>query len=624
VEWPEYKLVIEPHEHRQFGAGVIVRQGPEDTDCYFARDWRLPEHEELLSRIVDACVKRGLIHLLSENAPQSDRRGINGDGVRYIGFGQFYGRGRAPAWDCTFDSRVYGGLKEFVVNRRYEPVLLAAFGDTYKSVVRPESGGGQHLLVKLSRLESALDAVVGKISRTTGLKPMNTILYGPPGTGKTYNTAERAVKICDPSFSGGRAAMMSRYGELSEKGQIAFVTFHQSFGYEDFVEGIRPTTEGGNIAYAIRKGVFLEIAMAACENYVVSESAPPDVRNVALDFDAAFLALLESINASQVFVELSNDYRYQLVEGNGSANTLLLEDPQGLRTSRKPIHKHHLRNLWQHREKIRSIADVKQYSPHCPNPSYHRAVLKKMQGNNPAHLQGGGATEPKPTENFCLIIDEINRANISKVFGELITLLEEDKRLWAVNQIKVTLPYSGEEFGIPPNLYVLGTMNTADRSIALLDIALRRRFNFVEMEPQPDLLDRNVEGVNLAELLTKINIRIEFLLDRDHRIGHAYFMNIKSIEDLNDVFRNRIIPLLQEYFYDDWQRIVQVLATRESGGKACSAFITEISAPKIPGVEPDRLGSRYRVNAEKTEKGFTVTDYQHIYNPESNNASAAE
>ncbi|MGA0198891.1 MAG: McrB family protein, partial [Prochlorotrichaceae cyanobacterium] len=162
---------------------------------------------------------------------------------------------------------------------------------------------------------------------------------------------------------------------------------------------------------------------------------------------------------------------------------------------------------------------------------------------------------------YLLIIDEINRANIAKVFGELITLIEDDKRLNEENEITVQLPYSKESFGVPENLLILGTMNTADRSIALLDIALRRRFTFLEQMPNPALLG-TVEGVNLANLLENLNRRLSALLGRDYQVGHSYLMGIDDLEALHFAWYNRIIPLLQEYFYNDWERLQAVIGDR--------------------------------------------------------------
>ncbi len=307
---------------------------------------------------------------------------------------------------------------------------------------------------------------------------LNRILYGPPGTGKTYCVSREAATTC-----GGER---EDYTDLVGLGRIAFITFHQSYSYEDFVEGIRPVTKNGVVNYEIRQGIFRQMCDRA---------------------------------------------------------------------------------------------------------------------------------EEYPDNNYVLIIDEINRANISKVFGELITLLEPDKRLGEPNEIKVRLPYSGDEFGVPRNLYLIGTMNTADRSIALLDTALRRRFDFEEMMPKPnDLPIKTIDAedgkdpIDLVKLLESLNKHIEYLYDRDHTIGHAFFWNVETLDDLSTVFRRKVIPLLQEYFYEDWKKIGQVI--NDAGDGSAFLRVDELAPPRRAALDNGYGETRKRYSVKEQ---FTAGAFRNIY-----------
>lgn len=283
----------------------------------------------------------------------------------------------------------------------------------------------------------------------------NIILYGPPGTGKTYNTVNYAAAIIEKKTveqvqKEKYEHVKSRFMSYEAGNRVRFITFHQSYGYEDFIEGIKPIVhDNGEISYKVVDGVFKE------------------------------------------FCDLASK---------------------------------------------------------------------------------------RPSQNYVFIIDEINRGNISKIFGELITLIEESKRSGEDETTRAILPYSKKFFSVPNNVYILGTMNTADRSIALMDTALRRRFDFIEMMPRTDVLDGiEVEGVNISEVLRTINERITLLYDREHTIGHAFFMPLKkepTVEKLAEIFENKLIPLLQEYFYEDYEKIQLVLG--DNGKEEQFKFIKDI------------------------------------------------
>ena len=318
-------------------------------------------------------------------------------------------------------------------------------------------------------------------------RALNRILYGPPGTGKTRDTVKHAMAIIDRVEVQKAKHDAHRFRDLqfdpeTGKGQIAMITFHQNFAYEDFVEGIRPKLEGDDLSYELHDGIFKRIARAA---------ARPESSDKA----------------------------------------------------------------------------------------------------------------------FVLIIDEINRGNIAKIFGELITLIEDSRRIGEEDETEVTLPYSVKPFSVPRNLYIIGTMNTADRSIQLLDTALRRRFTFFEMMPNPEhgLVRKDVEGVDCRRMLKVMNERITVLLDREHQIGHTYFRKVNDIEQLANAFRNEIFPLLQEYFFDDWGKIRRVL----NG----NGFVTTRNASSLPPAEEhsEEDTTIYERLHHDDEKWSDPEEYKEIY-----------
>lgn len=445
--------------------------------------------------------------------------------------------------------------------------------------------------------------------------PTNRIFYGPPGTGKTYVTTEAAVSICDGALPATRMELLDRYEKLRESGQIQFVTFHQSYSYEDFVEGLRPTTSsedaGPGFSLEVRHGVFRRIATlaeqsrksgskadrfdidgrqvfkmslgragidehiydAAIEgNYIVlgwggmqdwsgTEFSTYDViakRWVELGLDGSTGAIPQlwrfrcSMQIGDIVVISEGNSKFRAIgEITGPYEYAEAEDRE-----------------YNHRREVRWLVVFDDplpvetiYELGFTQKSCYKLVDQKLKHEALARLIPGQEGEESDPDQFVLIIDEINRANISKVFGELITLLEPDKRLGAENEIRLTLPYSGDTFGVPSNLHVIGTMNTADRSIALLDTALRRRFIFRELMPQPGLLGEVSEecGVDLDGFLTAVNRRIEYLFDREHQVGHAFFMGCASRSDVDEVMRYKVIPLLSEYFYEDRSKIALVL-----------------------------------------------------------------
>lgn len=339
-----------------------------------------------------------------------------------------------------------------------------------------------------------------------GFYPKNMILYGPPGTGKTYHTIYYSVAIIegksyDVIVQEPYEDVLQRYTYYKKNGQIMFTTFHQSYGYEEFIEGIKPKLIDSNLG---RK-----------------------------DQDTKDDNLL-----------------YTLEPG--------------------------------------------KFKVFC------KCALGYMNNTKDEH------------KNFVFIIDEINRGNISKIFGELITLIEVSKRIGEKEEMALQLPYSEEEFGVPNNVYIIGTMNTADRSIALMDTALRRRFNFIEMMPTPQVLDKIdqdvMQGINICKMLEVMNHRIAVLYDREHTIGHAYFTGLieePSLQNLAEIFKNSIIPLLQEYFYEDYEKIQLVLGDN-SKSEDQYKFITDRKL-NVSGI------FKGHVDVDITEKDYEIQNQAFLW-----------
>ncbi|EAK3517175.1 endonuclease, partial [Campylobacter jejuni] len=439
--------------------------------------------------------------------------------------------------------------------------------------------------------------------------PLNQILYGPPGTGKTYHTIDKALEILGENLE-SRDEKKAKFDEYVRKGQIVFTTFHQSYGYEEFVEGIKPIIDNDEnsqeVKYDVKDGIFKELCDKSLKNYILSMQNENEIDLDKLIFEFAnyinqdFLnkgnefPLENKVSIKKILLNFKDEYRSFSLGGS-------IKSPQSLTID---IIKRDYLNFKN--KKILSFKDIKpkydSQSDYHGNAIYYFMFYNKLKEFE--NIQNEKFKIKKEIlKSYIIIIDEINRGNVSKIFGELITLIEPSKRIGEKEELKVTLPYSGEKFGVPKNVYIIGTMNTADRSITSLDTALRRRFEFVEMMPNSDLLNnvficKDVENPNededylgddaktegyaeiLQNILISINKRIEFLLDREKTIGHAFFMSeavkfnknnwikpdeyeedwyVLSISKLKKVFQNKIIPLLQEYFYNDYALINAVL-----------------------------------------------------------------
>ncbi len=439
--------------------------------------------------------------------------------------------------------------------------------------------------------------VENNYDQTKTTLPQNVILHGPPGTGKTYRTISKAVEILAPEAvsTHDRTSLKQTFERLEKEGRVDFVTFHQSMTYEDFIEGIKPQTSDGEddgISYKVEDGIFKQMAVNA--GFALVKANQPASATQTLDFSEAYDRLAQeaenAISEGQSYTIQTRSGKDALVDHITSQGNIAFDNPNSDRyyvVSKERLAKIH--QAFEDISAIDNITDAFRSVIGGHHTTFYWAVLNELRNGYIANEQqridwdafgyedrkqavqqlNQQSLNNRNTEPHLLIIDEINRGNIAEILGELITLLEPDKRLGETEALTVRLPYSRESFAVPPNLYIIGTMNTADRSVEALDTALRRRFAFKAFNPEPDLIPEindnggmvevGDQNFDLSEILSTINGRIERLMDQDHCIGHSYFLDVNDENNLKQTFQNQIIPLLQEYFFEDFGKIGLIL-----------------------------------------------------------------
>ena len=704
---------------------------------------------------INFCPKNILNKDLVNGDKLSGRRGI------YIGFGYDYNKQkldlvigygnndtqeceakneidkyRPNEWKYTYKRDEFGKIKDQIVKDFLN--LVSEFNQIPIEYFKPK---GAEVIQQTNK----------SANETNGVPPLNQILYGPPGTGKTYNTINKALEILgygvqddekskitldydrikqklqesedakalnlenlDSKSDRELAKLLFDYYCNTKQGQIAFVTFHQSFSYEEFVEGIKPifVDENGNevehsknMIYKHKRGVFKKICETALQDL-------RDIQNRIKSNPYVWKVSLEDAGGElHQYCLKNNEIRIGFQHDGGDKNP-------SVKHFKDEMQKGDIVGIFNDKQSFNAVGviigncdeqNIDKKAKITENYPITRKVKwiikdciiekidnqgKQLDRNTIYQLEFrvndlfekiqdkvGYTFDDLPNKITCkdlskkpyiLIIDEINRGNISKILGELITLIEPSKRIGASEEekargignesLKVTLPYSNESFGVPSNLYIIGTMNTADRSIALLDTALRRRFEFVEMMPDYEELQKiwlvnetgtkdssieSWEGIKgddgiyrsqiLFKILAAINNRIEFLLDREHTIGHAFFFEKAkfyqsdeygewyelTLESLKEIFVKKIIPLLQEYFYDDYVKIDAVL----NGNKMIE--ITEVKVSSLFSKKDKDLElddkKIYKITPFENEIWDNPQTYKNIYvGKESNSQEISE
>ncbi|PNS01207.1 GTPase [Petrotoga mexicana DSM 14811] len=481
-------------------------------------------------------------------------------------------------------------------------------------------------------------------------KNKNIILYGPPGTGKTYSTIQYAVAIIEDKplsevKSEDYQEVFKRYLKYKDAGLIAFVTFHQSFSYEEFIEGIRPVVSSdengestGGIEYVIQDGVFKLFCNKAGTPIRADDTSfdlgigkNPTVWKVTLKGAGDNQIRTECMENGHIRIgwdgygEITSDATdYTQYDDNPILNAFYNKmqigdivmscyssrtiDAIGVITGEPEWHDEY--SEYKRLRKVKWLVkgineDIVDFNA---GKILNGLSVAKLSVSATDAVQILRKVNPKLFDqnvkipNRVFIIDEINRGNISKIFGELITLIEPSKRIGAFEELRATLPYSRQDFGVPDNVFIIGTMNTADRSIAMIDTALRRRFEFVEMKPDTDILKGvRVKNIDISNMLDIINKRIIVLLDREHTIGHSYLLPLKTdptIETLAAIFKKRIIPLLQEYFYDDYEKIQLVLGDNQKTDDTPRFIVKKRADNKLFGNTDVDFPEYYVINSE--------------------------